>query len=169
MESPKRMTISRFPKIGWWLDNDPVTFYHGTHENNLDFILKHGLVAPKEGSTANWVSLALEPNTGHGYAAMSGAGGETAFRKAGAKVITVPHNQRITLILEIPQMDFLHKMAPERGAMQSTKNRLKDKAEYEKLVVKGSMSEAEYYATTEIRYPKLVPVKYIKGYSYLRP
>lgn len=165
----KAISISRFPKIGWWLDNDPVTFYHGTHEKNLPFILKHGIVAPTTGATAHWVSLAIEPNTGHGYASMSGAGGESSFRSSGANVVSVPHNERITFIIEMKQSDFLKKMAPERGAMQSTKNRLTDKAEYTKLVTNGRMSEAEYYATTEIRYPNSIPVKYIKGYSYLRP
>ena len=165
---PKIGKISKFPKIGWWLDNDPVTFYHGTHERNLEFIMKNGIVAPKEGATANWVSLALEPNTAHGYAAMSGSGGESGFRAAGSSVVNVPHNQRITFVIQIPQRDFLNKMAPERGAMQSTKGKLKDKNHYEELAVRGNMSDAEYYATTEIRYPKVVPVKFIVGYGYLR-
>jgi hypothetical protein len=143
-------------------------FFHGTHKKNLSFIEKNGILAPKEGATAGWVSLALEPNTAHGYAAMSGAGGETSFRAAGAKVTNVPHEDRITFIIKIPKSEVLKKMAPERGAMQSTKNRLKDPAEYERLVLKGRMTDTEYYQLTEIRWPNVVPLKYILGYTYLR-
>ena len=168
-EAAKKVTMSRFPKIGWWLDHDPVTFYHGTHEKHVKSIIKTGLRAPSEGSTAGWVSLAIEPNTGHGYAAMSGEGGESGFRNAGKKAVNVPHSERATLIIQIPQSDFMKKMAAERGAMQSTKNRLKDKEEYDRLVTNGRMSDVEYYALTEIRYPLIVPAKYIKAYAYLRP
>ena len=104
-------------KKGWWLDKDKIQFFHGTHKRNLEFIEKNGIVAPTEGSTAGWVSLALEPSTGHGYAAMSGSGGETGFRGAGQKAVNVPHGDRITFVIEIPKKEVLSKMAPERGAI----------------------------------------------------
>jgi len=172
-ETVHEVTLSKFPKIGWWLDNDPVTFYHGSHMRNLQSIIENGLAAPTEGYTAGWVSLALEPNTAHGYASMSGAGGETqfrlkSFRNANAKALNVPHNERITFIIQIPQNDFMHKMAPMRGAMTELANRLIEKSEYEKLVVNGGMSDTEYYARTEIRYPKLIPAHFITGYAFLR-
>ena len=163
----KEVAINRFPKIGWWLDNNVITFYHGTHEKNIPFIEKNGIVAPTSGPTANWVSLALEPNTGHGYAAMSGAGGESAFRAAGSKVISVPHEQRVTFIIKLPKKLVVERMAPERGSMDLTKDRLKKKELYEQLTKKG-MSDSEYYALTEIRMPKVIPARYIAGYTYLR-
>lgn len=146
--------------IGWWLDNDPITFYHGTHVDNLEWVLEHGLVAPKEGPTAGWVSLALEPFTGRGYAAMSGMGGESSFRAAGNKAKSTPMNQRVVFVLKIPKAFVLKNMAPERGAMQSTKNRLKDKQEY----LDWKRTDTEYYALTEIRLPKKVDKKFIVGY-----
>jgi len=154
-------------KKGWWLDKDKIQFFHGTHKRNLEFIEKNGIVAPTEGSTAGWVSLALEPSTGHGYAAMSGSGGETGFRGAGQKAVNVPHGDRITFVIEIPKKEVLSKMAPERGAMQSTSGRLTDKKNYESAKAKG-MSDTEYYALTEIRFPKVVPVKYIRGYMFYK-
>ena len=172
-ESAAPLQIARFTKIGWWLDSDPVIFYHGTHERNIDSVLKNGLSAPSEGYTAGWVSLALEPNTAHGYASMSGAGGETqfrlkTFRSAGAKVSHVPNHERVTFVIKIPQSDFLHKMAPMRGAMTEIAKRLTDKEEYQRLVIDGGMSDTEYYARTEIRYPKLISPNFIVGYGYTR-
>ena len=162
-----RMAASTFKK-GWWLDKDVITFYHGTHKNNLAFIEKNGIVAPKTGSTAGWVSLALDPYTAHGYASMSGSGGETKFRAVNAKPVNVPHSDRITFVVRIPKNEVLAKMAPERGAMQSTLNRLKDENEYNQLVRSGKMNDEEYYRLTEIRWPHVVPVSYIIGYMQVR-
>lgn len=152
------------PKIGWWLDNDPVTFYHGTHKKNIPFILENGIIAPKEGPTAGWVSLALEPNTAIGYASMSGIGGETQFRAAGKKAVHTPLEDRVVFVLKIPQDYFLPKMAEQRGAMKTERNKLKDKEQYEKW----QGSDQEYYALTEIRLPELAPVKFIQNYMFKR-
>lgn len=159
-KSFKKVSWNGNPKIGWWLDSDPITFYHGTHKNNLDLVEQNGILAPKEGSTANWISLALEPNTAFGYAAMSGLGGETAFRSAGKKVKSTPPKERIVFILEIPKKYVLKNMASERGAMQSTKGKLTDKSIYDSF----SGADSQYYALTEIRLPKRIEQKYIKGY-----
>ena len=160
-EGIKKIPFDKNPKIGWWLDNDPITFYHGTHIDNLEFIIKNGIKAPTEGYTKDWVSLALDPFTGRGYAAMSGVGGETAFRSAGKKVKTTPMNERIVFKIQLPKSLVLKKMAKGRGEMQSTLNRLKDKKEYENW----TKSDVEYYALTEIRMPKKIDTKFIKGYA----
>lgn len=149
------------PKIGWWLDSDPVTFYHGTHIRNIDYITQHGLTAPKEGSTAGWVSLAIEPNTAFGYAAMSGAGGETSFRNVGQKAVNTPANERAVFILRIPQSYFIPKMAPMRGAVTDYKEKLINKEAYERY----PGTDAEWYLLTEIRLPHVVPPQFIIGYS----
>jgi len=170
-EAIRKVNVNLKPgsyKKGWWLDKDIITFFHGTHERNLEFIEKNGIVAPTDGPTANWVSLALEPYTGHGYASMSGSGGESGFRKAGTKAVHVPDKERITFIIKMPKKLILAKMAPARGNMAKLRNRLTDKEEYEKLVINGNMTDSEYYALTEIRFPKRVLPKFIKGYTYLR-
>ncbi len=65
----KQKPFDKNPKIGWWLDQGKtLRFYHGTHIRNIDWVEKNGLLAPTEGSTAGWISLALEPHTAHGYA-----------------------------------------------------------------------------------------------------
>lgn len=149
------------PTIGWWLDNDPVTFYHGTHETRLEDVFEHGLIAPTTGPTKDWVSLALEPNTGHGYASMTG--GESSFRAAGARARHVPQEERIVFVLQISQSYFLQKMAPMRGAVEEYKEKLTDRNLYEAWKEQGK-TDQEYYAITEIRLPKSVPVNFIVGY-----
>lgn len=168
-EDFRKVTIKMPFKKGWWLDKNEIMFYHGTHKNNLKFIEQHGIVAPTEGSTAHWVSLALDPYTAHAYAAMSGEGGETKFRQAGGRPVNVPHSDRVVLVVKLSKNDVIEKMAPARGAMEETRNRLRSKEEYERLVVKGKMSDEEYYMKTEIRYPNVVSPEHIVGYTYLRP
>lgn len=151
------------PTIGWWLDNNPVTFYHGTHIRNKDGILKDGIFAPESGPTAGYVSLALEPNTSFAYASMSGAGGESGFRGAGQKATSTPPKERIVFVLHIPQSYFKTRMAPARGAMDVERTKLTTKSRYETWAKTGK-TDQEYYAITEIRLPKHVPAKYIVGY-----
>lgn len=151
------------PEIGWWLDNDPVTFYHGTHIRNKDGILKDGIFAPESGPTAGYVSLALEPNTSFAYASMSGTGGESGFRAAGGKATSTPPRERIVFVLEIPQSYFKSRMAAARGAMDNERTKLINKSRYEAWL-KQNKTDQEYYQITEIRLPKHVPAKYIVGY-----
>lgn len=161
----KQVSWNSFPKIGWWLDSDPITFYHGTHMKNLDYITKNGLTAPTTGHTANAVSLALEPNTGLGYAVMSGAGSEQEFRKFGQKPKITSVEERIVFILNIPRDIIQQNAIPERGAMQSTKGKLTNRDLYDAWVEKnGTGNDQEYYAITEIRLPSPVDPKYIVGY-----
>jgi len=155
LEYIKQQKFNPSPKIGWWLDNDPITFYHGTHIRNKEYVEKEGLM-----SSEGWVSLALEPNTAFGYASMSGVGGEKNFRKSTTKVEYVKPKDRIVFVVRLPKSLILKKMAPERGAMQSTKTKLVNKSEYEGW----KKSDQEYYALTEIRIPKVEP-KYIVGFE----
>lgn len=153
--------FNRNPKIGWIWDNDPITFYHGTHFSRLNDILQHGLKAPTDGPTAGWVSLALEPSTGRGYASMHG--GETSFRKAGSKAQHVPMQDRRVLVLQIPKNYVLKYMAPARGNMDNERDKLTNEERYRKWIASGK-TDQEYYALTEIRLPKKVPAKFIKGW-----
>lgn len=159
----KHMKWNGNPEIGWWLDNDPVRFYHGTHIRNKDGILKEGIFAPESGPTAGYISLALEPNTSFAYASMSGAGGESGFRAAGQKAASTPSRERIVFVLDIPQSYFKTKMAPARGNMDTERTKLTSKSRYETWA-KSNKSDQEYYQITEIRLPKHVPAKYIVGY-----
>lgn len=146
------------PTIGWWADKKNVIFYHGTHYSNLESMLKSGIRAPSSGPTAGWVSMALEPNTAFGYASM---GGESGFRAAGAQAKAIPPAERVVLVAKIP-MSFIkqHMEKDFRGNIQYTRNRLTDKSEYEAW----KKSDQEYYAMTEIRFPKVLDPKYIIGY-----
>ncbi len=146
------------PNIGWWADKQNVVFYHGTHYSNLLPMLKTGIRAPTSGPTADWVSLALEPNTAHGYASM---GGESGFRAAEAAARTVPSNERVVLVLRIP-MEFIkqHMEKDFRGNVTETRDKLTNKAKYDAW----TKSDQEYYALTELRFPKVVDPKFIIGF-----
>jgi len=146
------------PKIGWWADRNSLLVYHGTHYSNLSGILESGIFAPKTGPTANWVSMALEPNTAFGYASM---GGESGFRAAGAKAKAIPPNERVVLVAKFP-MSYVKKHMEKnfRGNMMSTRDQLTDKAKYDAF----KKSDQEYYMLTEIRFPKKVDPKFILGY-----
>lgn len=146
------------PKIGWWKDRNTLIMYHGTHYSNLESMLENGIWAPTSGPTANWVSLALEPNTAFGYASM---GGESGFRAAGSKAVHIPKEERIVLVLKMNLSYILKNIETNfRGNIEYTRNRLTDKTEYESW----KKSDQEYYALTELRFPKKVDPKFIMGY-----
>lgn len=152
------------PQIGWWEDQTPLILYHGTHQSKIQDILKSKLVAPTQGPTADWVSLALEPNTAFGYASMRG--GESAFRAAGSKAINVPSHERAVLILSFPggkeQLLKLGMDQTVRGNDPQAREKLLNKNLYNKWKSMGK-SDQEYYALTELRLPKQVDRKYIVG------
>jgi hypothetical protein len=91
---------------------------------------------------------------------MSGAGGETLFRGTGTKPVHTPVSDRIVFVIKIPQRDFRSKMAPQRGNVKDYADRLTNRDRYDNF----GGSDNEYYMMTEIRYPNVVPAKYIKGY-----
>ena len=153
----------KVPDIGWWLDKPIVTFYHGTHIRNVPWVLKNGLVAPESGPTAGRVSLAIEPYTGRGYASMSGGGGESEFRSAGAKPVSTPMKDRAVFVLQIPQSYFVPKMDPSRGNMGDDRDKLTNKDRYLQWHNAGK-TDIEYYAITEVQLPKAVPPEFIVGY-----
>lgn len=155
------------PKIGWWLDNDPITLYHGSHESNLDNIKANGLVARKDGRTAGKVSMALDPNTSLGYANMKG--GEIAYEK---NPINVPTDQRIVVKFSIPKSYLQSHIWPiDRYNHGVQLKRLTDKTRYDKWVSektakKGTYYPAfdqEYYAYAEVGFRDIVPAKFITG------
>lgn len=146
--------------LGWVWDNNPITFFHGTHVRNIPHILKNGIAAPTSGYTAGAVSLALDPFTARGYASMSGTGGETEFRKAGAKAVNTPLNERAVLVLEIPREWVKSHMMKMRGNMEDHSDKLMDHNKY--IDFKGS--DFEYYALTELRFPDKVPPGFIRGW-----
>lgn len=147
------------PKIGWWADNEYLYLFHGTHKDNLPAIINSNhILAPKSGPTAGWVSMALEPNTAHGYASM---GGESAFRAAGAQARHVPESDRVVIVAKVPMTWIQANMNKEmRGNVNSTRKKLTDKAEFEKF--KGS--DSEYYALTELRFKDQFPLSFVVGF-----
>lgn len=110
------------------------------------------------------MSLALEPHTAFGYACMQG--GEACFAKQAqkGKAKTVPPEERAVLIIQLPKDFVLKNMAPERGKSVLAKGKLKDEQRYREF--KGA--DTEYYQLAEIRIPKKVDPKYIKGYMTRR-
>jgi hypothetical protein len=146
------------PEIGWWEDADPLIMYHGTHQDNLDNIMKNGLT--KKDVKTGMISLAFDPNTALGYAAMSGVGGEFSFRKAGAKVKSTPISERVVIKFNLPQKWVKTHMDKNLGGnLELQRERLKNKLEYEKF----SKPDYVYYELCELRFNTIIPAEFISG------
>ena len=142
--------------VGWWRNNDVLTVYHGTHVKNIESVLKNGLTV--KDPTTGMISLALEPSTSRGYAAMSG---EYNFRSAGAKAKVVPIEDRVVFVLKIPMKWIEENLDPRLGGNIGM---AKDKLSNKDLYDKWARTDSEYYQLTELRVKKEVPAKFIKGY-----
>jgi hypothetical protein len=160
------------PNLGWWRDQDPITLYHGTHKRNISSFLENGILLPKNppANRIPEISLALDPYTAFGYAAMSGSGGEVGFRQAGSKVSTTPVEDRVVFKLEIP-MNFILKYYDgnlggnrDSGDIKSRTN-IKSKEEYTNWKQLGK-TDVAYYALTELRIKNSIPSEYIVGYMF---
>lgn len=143
---------------GWWNEGDHLVLYHGTHKRNVPAIKKHGInkADPKTGM----ISTTPDPHTAHGYAAMSGAGGESDFRRANgaSKAVNTPHEDRRVLRLRIPR-EWAEKHMDHSlgGNIGIAKDRMKDRKHYDSF--KGH--DSEYYAATEVRFKHPIPPHFI--------
>jgi hypothetical protein len=144
------------PKIGWWGDKDTLRVYHGTHKNNIKHIAKDGISKPDPDT--GLISVAMEPNTAHGYASMSG--GESSFRKSGHEAVHVPDEHRRVVVADIPK-DWAHENMDHdlSGNIGQAKKHLSNKVHYDNW----KNHDTEYYALGELRFKKPIPKEFIKG------
>ena len=157
------------PSIGFWKDSDHQIVYHGTHDKNVASVLKNGL--DRKDPKTGMISVTHDPHTAHGYAAMSGAGGEAHFRDAGAKVVNTPHEDRSVIKLRIPK-----KWAEENmdsglsGNSPEVKKQLQSKEHYLEWKKKNpGKGDHEYYAGSELRFKKEIPKEFIVGVMKKKP
>lgn len=144
--------------------NEPyVTLFHGTNDKNFDGIAKEGL--SKIDNRTGYVSLAPDPNTANGYAAMSGVGGESEFRRAGRKAVNAPQEERSVIVMRIPKWWLRENSDPNlRGNIGIGKDTLTDKSKYDEWKKNNpNQPDSNYYMTSEIR-TKPVPRDFIVGY-----
>jgi len=159
-----KLTWNGDPVIGWWNDDRKfLTMYHGTHDRNVQDILKNGLT--KMDPDTGMLSMAFEPSTAHGYAAMSGAGGESGFIKAGAKPVHTAEKDRSVIVAKIP-MDWVRENMDLNlgGNLGTERKRLQSKDEWEKWNEKQENNDQGYYQLAELRFKKTLPPKFITGY-----
>lgn len=154
---------------GWWADReDHIDLYHGTHKRNVPHIERSGVSVPDP--KTGMVSMALDPNTAHGYAAMSSGErrGEHSFRKAGAKAVTTPHEDRAVTKFRVPISWVKAHVDPElRGNVGIAANKMTDKKGYEKWrKANPHASDSEYYMGTELRFSKPLPSGFYVGHSH---
>jgi len=153
---------------GWWRDRETLELYHGTHERNVPHIEQHGVNVPDP--KTGMVSMTLDPHTAHGYAAMSSGErrGEHSFRKAGAKAVTTPQENRAVTKFKVPMSWAEKHLDPElRGNIGSATGRLTDKSKYDDWrKANPDKSDHEYYQTTELRFSKPIPSEFYVGHSY---
>ena len=133
---------------GYIWDKDHLTLYHGTHKNNIPSIRENGLNKPDE--KTGMISLTPDPDTAHGYAAMSG---EHNFRAAGNKAVTVPHKDRRVVKFKIPRKwaEDNHDKALG-GNIGSVRGRFASKEEFEK-----HDDNSHPYQLGELRFKKPIP------------
>lgn len=146
--------------IGWWKHGDHLTLYHGTHERHIPSMLQHGINKPDP--KTGMYSTTPDPHTAHGYASMSGAGGESGFRNG--KAVHTPDEQRAVVKMHIP-----HKWAEKhmdhdlRGNLGDTRGKMQDETKYKEAKKKG-IHDSEYYAASEVRFKKAIPARFIVGH-----
>ncbi len=134
----KKIAWDRNPKINWWLENDPVRFYHNITLSNLPIVSKEGIKAATSGPEAGNVSLFLEPNS----------------------AIVKKEDQAI-LIVDLPLRWMFSHMSRR---MDGEKNRLTNKDQYEKW----TRTDHEYYKGSMLRIRNLVPRRFIVGFTVVK-
>jgi len=161
------------PNIGFWRDQGDsdghYTLYHGTHKRNVPSMMKSGIDRPDP--TTGMISTTPDPHTAHGYAAMSGSGGETQFRKLGNSPVNTPHEDRAVLKLRIPKAWADKHIDPDlRGNLGSTRERMLDKKHYlDWKAANPNKSDAEFYTGSEVRFSKAIPPEFIVGHAMRFP
>ena len=160
--------FDRTTNHGFWdsKDNDYVDVYHGTHKRNVSSIQNNGLNKPDP--KTGMISVTMDQNTAHGYAAMSGSGGEADFRKAGGKAVNTPHEDRAVLKFRLPKSWLKDNMDNNlSGNIGDAKKRLMNKDEYNswrKDNPKGS--DNNYYSLSEFRLKSAIPKEFYVGHSF---
>lgn len=166
--SEEALPYDKNAKIGFWKDQGDregyYTLYHGTHEDNVESMMKHGLNKPDP--TTGMISTTPDPDTAHGYAAMSGTGGETQFRKLHNKAVNTPHEERAVIKMRIPKEWADKHIDPElRGNLGNTRDRMLNKSHYEDWKkANPEKSDSEYYTGSEVRFSKPIPPEFNVGY-----
>jgi hypothetical protein len=148
--------------IGWWKDQDHLHVYHGTHDRNVEHIVKYGLT--KKDPKTGFISVTHDPFTAHAYAAMSGSGGESNFRSSG-KAVHTPHEERSVVHMKIPMSWAKENMDPHlSGNVGDAKDKLTDRSKYDTWRKDHpSLLDRHYYSMTEVRLKKEVPPEFIQG------
>lgn len=151
---------------GFWGDNDYVTVYHGTHKRNVSAIENSGLNRPDP--KTGMISVTMDPHTAHGYAAMSGSGGEANFRQVGSKVVNTPHEDRAVLKYRLPSNWLRDNMDTNFGGnVGETRNRMMDKDQYTSWRSKNPKgSDSSYYSLSEFRLKSPIPKEFYVGHSF---
>mgnify|MGYP003633368700 CR=1 FL=1 len=151
----------KFPKMreSWWLagNKDTVTLYHGTDVKNLNKIKKEG-IAP---DASNKTFLTPDPDTGVGYASMTG--GEKTFRQVGKKAKTNPMENRRLLEIEVPRDVVIANM--DKQSSKYSISKLLDPDARGKFKPYDKKENQPYYAKTEFSIEGGIPPQYIKGVS----
>ncbi len=134
----KKMKWEDDPKIGWFMESDPITLYYGTQQNNIDAILEQGILADSSG----YVTCAIEPYT--------------AFSQGSLLTESISKQKRVVFVIEMPlEFSKNNPIVVENGY---------EKLENGELYEEWGKSDVEYYALIEAKISKLIPVNFIKGY-----
>jgi hypothetical protein len=132
------------PKIGWWIDQDPLVVYCTADYFDIDAISKAGIIAPTTGIASGSVILTIDPYTAYDNGSYLGI----AKRRAIVKI-------------EMPMKWAFDRMNKSlRGNNKEQINRLLLKERYDAW----QRTDVEYYTGAVILIVNHVPSRFIKGY-----
>jgi hypothetical protein len=150
---------------GWWDDDDKdhVDVYHGTHDRNIPSIARNG-VSHKD-AKSGMISVTMDMNTAHGYAAMSGSGGERNFRSDPKAAQSTPDEDRSVVKMRIPKTWMNANMDRDVASYNpGYKDKISKKSSYDNWKQDNpGKSDHEHYALTEFRVKNAIPKKFIVG------
>lgn len=158
----KEIPFEASPDIGWWREGDHLNLYHGTHVRNVPSIAEKGIT--HKDPTSGMISMTLDPHTAHGYASMSGIGGEHNFRKT-KNVRHTPHEERAVLKYKVPR-EWIDENID--SGLHGNLGAMRDKMQDRDLFTRwrrdhGAGYDPAYYATSELRFKKEIPPEFLEG------
>lgn len=132
----KKLEWNADPKLGWFMESDPLTLYYGAQKKEVEAILENGIFADDSG----FVTCAFEPYT--------------AYSQGAVLTESIDQQERVVFIIEMPlAYNEKHPVFVED-----------DKIVNKELYEEWGKSDSEYYALVEAKVAKLIPINFIKGY-----
>jgi len=134
--------------VGWWLDNEVMTLYHGTSIDNVDNIISNGLL----GTNTHFIHLTFDMNTAYGFSIF-----KHGYEESLTNFQFNNKNQRCLIELKFNIDDFLYRILDINFSYGTSYSRLSDRKVYDDFIG----TDNEYYKYTEFILTESIEKKYI--------